>query len=320
MARKFDVAVMHDFFVDRLVHAGRLSAITDAISEKEEAGGGGVHGFPQDEVAGGNAVNLARGLARLGLRTLLITHSDPSHEGLLRNSFKGLQAEVRVKPLAAGLTVAFEGEANIMLNDVRGAGEFGPSILDESDWDALEGSKVVCSVNWASNRKGTELLVALRSRLGGEKTIFFDPADFRDRAPEFQELLRLLAAKHLVDWVSMNTQEGGAAARALGIGSRDRGKMCRALAGRLGVVFDLHGLDASLTSEGTRLSEATIERARPRRLTGAGDAWDAGAIFGRLRGMDEAPRLRFANRVARLYLQSPEHLPPTIEEVMGVSR
>ena len=306
---------MHDFFVDRLVHVSSMSGMIRTLSEKAARGGGGLHGFQQEEVRGGNAVNLAHALARLGLRTLLITHSDKTYEPLLRRTFAGLKAEIRIKPAPAGLTVAFEEKLNVMIGDTRGASEFGPSMLDENDWSALENSRVVCSVNWAANLLGTELLMALRKRLGSEKTIFFDPADFRDRVPQFKKLLEKIADRHLVDWVSMNEQEGIASAKALGVGSSDLGKMCMELAARLGLVFDLHAVRRSYTSEGTRLASATVVKARSRRLTGAGDVWDAGAILGRLKGLDEVPRLRLANRAARLYLENESFMPPTREQI-----
>jgi sugar/nucleoside kinase (ribokinase family) len=315
MPRKFDVAVMHDFYIDRLLYTDSIGGITKAVRDKADEGGGGVHGIRQEDVRGGNAVNLAHALARLGLRTLLITHSDRVHEGVLRQAFEGLDVELRVKPRATALTVAFEGEVNVMLGDGRGASDFGPSLLDKGDWLALENSRVVCSVNWAINRQGTKLLLALRRRLGPEKPIFFDPADFRDRGSQFEELLKVLMEHHLVDWLSMNEQEGIAAAEALGIKTEDLGEMCMALAHNLGVVFDLHGVKASYTSEGTRISRASVNAVRAKRLTGAGDVWDAGAIFGRLEGMSEVRRLAFANKVARLFLLSKELAPPTLAQV-----
>lgn len=315
MVRKFDVAVMHDFYIDRLLYAGSIGAFTKRVLRKAALGGGGIHGVRQEDARGGNAVNLAHALARLGLRTLLITHSDRTHDGILRQTFDGLDAELRVKARPTALTVAFEGDVNVMLGDGRGASDFGPSLLDEGDWSALENSRLVCSVNWAINRRGTELLLALRRRLGREKAIFIDPADFRDRGAQFQGLLDALARKHLADWVSMNEHEGVATAEILGIPTRDLGGMCRALARKLGVVFDLHAIRASYTSEGTRVSRVPVETVKARRLTGAGDVWDAGAIYGRLKGMDETRRLVFANTAARLYLKGRELAPPTLTRV-----
>ncbi len=316
MARGFDVAVMHDFFVDRLVHAESLQGLTRLINAKARDGGGGIHEIGQTEVRGGNAVNLAHALARLGLRTLLITHVDGAHERLLRQTFEGLDVELRVKPLRAGLTVAFEERVNVMLGDGGGAAEFGPSLLDQEDWEGLRAANVVCSVNWAANKRGTELLVALRKRLGKEKAIFFDPADFRERRLQFKELLRLIKKEKLVEWISMNEQEGLAAANLVGLKSRDLGQVCRGLAKALGVVFDLHATKVSYSSEGLGVTSARVARTKARRLTGAGDVWDAGAIYGRLRKMDEQRRLVFANAAAKLYLESDEPLPPSAVEVL----
>ena len=315
MARKFDVAVMHDFYIDRLLYAGSLEGFAGSVREKASEGGGGIHGAHQEDVRGGNAVNLAHALARLGLDVLLITHSERIHQGVLRQTFEGLRVELRIKPRPAALTVAIEGDVNVMLGDGRGASDFGPSSLDGGDWRALGDSRVVCSVNWAVNRRGTALLRALRRRLGPRKPVFFDPADFRDRGRESDELLHILAEEHLVDWVSMNEQEGIAAAKLLGIESKDLGEMCKALAKALGVVFDLHAVGASYTSEGTRVTKVRIDSVKPRRLTGAGDVWDAGAIYGRLKGMGEQERLRFANAAAKLYLKGRELAPPTLAQV-----
>lgn len=317
MPRKFDVAVMHDFYIDRLLYAGAMGRFTESLKTKAAEGGGGIHGTRQEDVRGGNAVNLARALARLGLRTLLITHSDRTHEGVLKQSFEGLDAVLRIKPRPTALTVALEGDVNVMLGDGKGASDFGPALLDGSDWRALENSRVVCSVNWAINRRGTELLLALRRHLGPRKPIFFDPADFRDRGKDFDYLLKVLLTKHPADWISMNEQEAVAAANALGIENEGLGEVCRSLAERLEVVFDLHADSASYSSEGTRVSKSKVTPVKPLRLTGAGDVWDAAAIYGRLKGMEEPDRLRFANRAARLYLKNRDAEPPTLTQVKG---
>ncbi|MDG6916377.1 MAG: carbohydrate kinase family protein [Nitrososphaerota archaeon] len=312
MPREYDVAVMHDYFVDRLVHVRGLEKTMGEVAEKAASGGGGIHGTSQEEIRGGNAVNLAHALARLGLRTLLITHCEPAHEHLLKSAFRGLRADLRVKPLPAGLTVAFEESTNVMLSDGRGASDFGPSVLSEDDWAGLEGSRVVCSVNWAANRRGTQLLQGLRRRLGPEKTIYIDPADFRDRLDRFKGLAKLISERRLVDWVSMNEFESLSAATTLGIESADRATRCLYLARALGVVFDLHCVDGAYTSEGTSVTASPARRVRTRRLTGAGDVWDAASIYGRLKGMDERARLRFANMAAALYLGGREPVPPTL--------
>lgn len=317
MTTKYDVAVMHDFFVDRLVHVGSIDRITKMVRAKADAGGGGIHDISQDEVRGGNAVNMAHALARLGLKTLLITHADAGSQRLLETTFQGLDAELRVKPLKAGLTVALEGADNVMMSDGGGASEFGPEELGADDWKALKGAKVVCCVNWAANSRGSALLETVRRRLGKGQTLFFDPADFRDRVPEFRKLMSLISRKHLVDWVSMNEEEGKAAAQALGLEPRTLGEVCMLVARELGVVFDLHARRTSFRSEGNRVVAVPGPKAKSKRLTGAGDVWDAGVIYARLQRWDDRRALGFANAAAILYLENEAPVPPGLGEVLA---
>lgn len=317
MVRHFDVAVMHDYYVDRLLSTRSIRSLQREVLDKARAGGGGIHGIPQVEIRGGNAVNLAHAAARLGLRVLLITHSEPGHEHLLRSSFQGLDAELRVKPTPAGLTVAFEESVNVMLGDARGAGSFGPDLLDEKDWDALGSSRVVCSVNWAANRKGTELLVALRRRLGRDATIYLDPADFRDNPVKFRTLLRRIRKEKLADWVSMNREEGEAACRLLGVARGSAESTCVRLSRALGARLDLHGEETVSTCQRGVVESCRVGDVKPRRLTGAGDVWDAGSVYGALADMKDKERLRFANAAAKLYLESREPVPPRLEEVLS---
>jgi sugar/nucleoside kinase (ribokinase family) len=311
---------MHDFFVDRFVMAGSLSRFARSVITKAGQGGGGIHGISQQDLRGGNAVNLAHALASLGLRTLLISHSDVSHERLLREPFEGLNAEVRVKSRPPGLTVALEGEVNVMLGHGGGAADFGPDLLDEGDWKALAGAGVVCSVNWAANKSGTPLLSTLRSRLGSQKTIFFDPADFRDRLGEFTALLALIRRKRLVDWMSLNELEALEAARVLHLAATGPREACAAVAERLQVCLDVHTAKESFSSKGDDTVAVQTKRVRPRRLTGAGDVWDAATIYGRVKKFSDQERLRFANSAAGLYLTGDTPSPPSLRDVLDALR
>ena len=320
MSQDFDVAVMHDFFVDRLVHTRSLSKLAESVIGKANQGGGGIHGISQQDVRGGNAVNLAHALARLGLRTLLITHSDTTHMRILREPFEGLDADVRIKPKPPGLTVAFEGEVNVMLGHGGGAEDFGPELLDPDDWKALMGARVICSVNWAANRSGTRLLATLRGRLGKEKVIFFDPADFRDRLQEFTGLLAVITKKRLVDWMSLNEYEALQAVRVLGVKTTGLGDTCTAVARRLRVSLDIHTARKSFSSNGDKATEVRTRRVEVRRLTGAGDVWNAGSIYCRLKSFSDSERLRFANTAAGLYLTAGSPSPPELGDVLDALR
>lgn len=313
--RLYDAAVMHDFFVDRLMRPRSFRGLFSVADAKAGQGGGSVHGVLQEDVRGGNAVNLAHALARLGARVLLITHSDAEHSGMLLESFKGLRADVRIKQLPPGLTVSLEGRVNVMLSDSGGAANFPPSLLSAQDWVSLRRSRVVACVNWAANRRGTELLYALRRKLGPRKTLFLNPSDVRDRFGDYRALLRRMRERRLVDWVSMNEYEAAATSRALGLGNLGPRRACLEIAGALGVRADVHTEDAVHTSSGSGVISVPTKRVRPKRLTGAGDVWDAASIAAFLRGMDDRDRLEFANTAARLFVKSGGPVPPTLAEV-----
>ena len=307
---------MHDFFVDRLVHTGGIRELASSVTEKANQGGGGIHRILQEEIRGGNAVNLAHALARLGLRVLLITHSDETYESLLKRPFEGLDAEIRAKPRPPGLTVALEGEVNVMLGHGGGTEDFGPELLDADDWKSLESAKVVCSVNWAANAQGTALLSALRRKLGAKKQIYFDPADFRDRVEEFASLLSRIRVHHLVDWMSLNEEEAHATGRILEMDNEDLGKVCSSVSKDLGVGLDVHTAAGSYSAAGGRVAFDKTMEVKALRLTGAGDVWDAGSIYGRLKNLGDEARLRFANTAARLYISAKNPTPPELEDVL----
>jgi sugar/nucleoside kinase (ribokinase family) len=313
--KRFDVAVLHDYFVDRLVHTGEIKSFIGMIERKNGEGGGGIHGVSQEDIRGGNAVNLAHALSVLGATTLLITHSDSHHLPLLVETFEGLDAELRVKPLPAGLTVAFEGRTNVMVSRVGGAGAFSPELLDETDWKMLKGCRIVCSENWAANSKGTQLLVALRKKLGGKAVIFLNPADFRDQLGRFATLCRLMKKTRIIDWLSVNEYEAAAAASALGLRIAGSGAVCRAISGALGIRVDVHTDHVSYSCTEGLLVSARAKRVAPRRLTGAGDVWDAASIYAWLHGYGEGERLKFANAAGRAYVSSPSVAPPRLAEV-----
>ncbi len=289
---------------------------------KAEQGGGGIHDVEQSEVRGGNAVNLAHALGRLGDRVFLITHADKNHETLLREALRGLKVGLSLKERPAGLTVALEGRhlkriVNVMLGDLGGAGEFPPSLLTESDWKAMKSSRVVCMLNWAANTRGNELARGLRENLGDKKRIFFDPADVRDRVERFRELLSLVKRKRVVDWVSLNKFEARATGTILHLRARNEERLCFLIARELDARVDIHTEEASFSSDGHVTVSHRTELMKPSRLTGAGDVWDAASIHFYLHGKNDSVRIALADTAARFYINSKEAEPPTEREILS---
>ncbi|HXW36533.1 MAG TPA: carbohydrate kinase family protein [Nitrososphaerales archaeon] len=318
--RKFGATVLHDFFVDRIVFCEDLSSLTRRVNSKAREGGGGVHGVRQTQVRGGNAVNMAEALARLGTKTYLVTHSDASCMALLKKGFEGLPVELSVKSLEPGLTVALETrekgkKLNVMLGHSGGAGDFPPSLLDEHDWRAIESSEVVCSVNWAANRRGTELLQEVRIHRRG-KPLFLDPADFRDRPADYLALLKQIKRTGVVDWLSLNEFEAQATARLLGLTRASARATCRGLARELEIRVDVHTESGSHTSVGGQTWSHDVRRVDPHVLTGAGDVWDAASVHYFLAGAEDHRRIELADRAAGIYVRSDAAEGPTEGELL----
>ena len=78
------VVVMPDYFVDRVVTVPERRSLTELLKEKIEAGGGSIHHMSQVEVKGGNAVNLGYALAKLGVRTEIVTIAEGISKVLLQ--------------------------------------------------------------------------------------------------------------------------------------------------------------------------------------------------------------------------------------------
>ena len=164
--KKLDVVVMPDFFLDRLINLNCgapyfFSMVTDVADRK----GGSIDGIAQTEIRGGNAINTASALAALGVKVTPIACT--SKLGLQQINFYLKRYHVDTSHIKlsakASLTTALEfktenGKANVMLRDLGSLADFGPSNLNESDYEVIERVDYVCVFNWVGTRKfGTEL-------------------------------------------------------------------------------------------------------------------------------------------------------------------
>jgi ribokinase len=318
-----DAVVLHDFFVDRLVFSRKIGSLLETIAAKGEEGGGGIHDVAQAEVSGGNAVNLARVLTRLGTGTYLITHSDRVHQELLREGFDLSRATFSVKPLEPGLTVALEGKVgtrrvNVMLAHLGGAGEFSSALLNATDWRVMKASRIVCTLNWSANAFGTELLREIRRRMGEKKMVFLDPADMRDRILPYRSLLSASRKEHLFDWLSANEPEARITSRLLGVKKERPDQVCKEVAKALSIRFDLHTEHGSYTSDGREVQAHRVRPSVPAMLTGAGDVWNAASIHFFLTGSSDADRIELADIAAGLFVCSRDGRVPSRREVLSL--
>ena len=116
---------------------------------------------------------------------------------------------------------------------------------------------------------------------------------------EINELIREVIGSGLVDIMSLNLEEAGAFGGLDFLRTQTR--------------VDLHTKEYSRSFLGFRESDKIPGFSiSPIRLTGAGDAWNAGDVLGELFGFSDANRLLLANSVAAAYISDSQGKHPTI--------
>ncbi|MCK4280327.1 MAG: hypothetical protein KAW94_07095, partial [Candidatus Thorarchaeota archaeon] len=83
-----------------------------------------------------------------------------------------------------------------------------------------------------------------------------------------------------------------------------------------GVRVDLHTSEFSASIENDETTVVPAFRVECKIMCGAGDAWNAGNIYGTLTNLGTKDRLHLANAVASLYVSSPSATHPSGEEVI----
>ena len=113
-----------------------MDNLTEIIENKIRVGGGSVRGLNSVDIKGGNAVNVAYCLARLGAKVDLFTVADKIGYSVLNSTFKKFNSQVNlhIKNGKHGLTTIFEftnpsfAVSNVMLSDVGDNSNFGPEL------------------------------------------------------------------------------------------------------------------------------------------------------------------------------------------------
>jgi sugar/nucleoside kinase (ribokinase family) len=335
--KKLDAVVMPDFFLDRLINlncdASRFfSMVADVAGRK----GGSIDGVAQTDIRGGNAVNTASALAALGVKATPIVCTDKL--GLQQIEFFLKQYGVDTSHIKlsakASLTTALElktknGKANVMLRDLGSLVDFSPSNLTDDDYKLIEDADYVCLFNWAGTRKfGTELSQSVfqRTKAKGNGKTYYDTADPTPNRDKIPDLMEKVLKTQQVDILSVNENEAISYAALLNNEiSEYRGKLrfdelamesARVLAKHLQARIDLHTTSFSATF--TTKSEVVVPafKVKALRVTGAGDAWNAGNILGDGNALPDECRLALANVVAACYLADPEGKHPTRQKLV----
>lgn len=324
------VCCLPDLFLDHLVPLGPAEAALDDLADVARRGGGNRHTGPQALQVGGNAANLARGLARLGVDASLVAPTDGVGASMARDELAPLGVDVggvrdvgqaaHTAALEFGAEAGAASGANVMLSDPGPLEGLGPEDLREGDRAQVREADVVAVTNWAKTRPGGTALLEEVARLADEAgaDVYVDTSDPAPRPRE--EVEALLASPALDGGVAawgMNEHEARVLAGAAGADDPTVEEAADVLAERTGARVDVHTAEAAWTRGGADAATAPAFDVDPRRLTGAGDAWNAGNILAGLLGLPDRDRLRVAHAVAALAIRDPEGPGPDRGAVAG---
>ena len=334
---KFKVVVMPDFFLDRFVtYPGEVQKFSKAVTEVAARLGGKILGVKQLELRGGNAANTAAALAALGAKVYPIITTSFLGLHLLKFYLEPLGVDLSyVKTdgevaLTTALELAYNGEhVNIMMSDLGSLPNFGPKSLNEEDFQLLQNADYVCVFNWAAtSRWGTELAekVFRHVKEKGKGKTYCDTADPNPNKENIPKLVRKVLSRKLVDIFGVNENEAYVYASHFSPIMKsiqqkperhEFAKECaRVLAKRLSARVELH--TSLFAGSFTKYNEVVVPafNVSALRSTGAGDAWNAGNIFGDALGLPDSCRLTLANAVAAYYVSSPTAEHPTLSQLV----
>ena len=318
----FHVVLCPDFFVDHFLTLGEFEHTFARIKDVYQQGGGNFPGISQKIHQGGNAANSALALARLGVKSHLICRTDEFGLHLL-NYFLGknsvdLSCVKTDGKLAVTAALEFgEGHTNVMIGDTGSVSDFAFESLDENDLELISNSDMLCVLNWNLNKNGTELARKTFKFAKEHNTkTFFDTGDPSPRKNEIQELMKDVLTDENLDILGLNENELLHYSDITIDSDEDIIKAAVSLKNKIHARIDLHTANLSCTIDKEKIVVPAQELSKIYRSTGAGDAWNAGDIFGELLGFDDEERLLFANLVAGCYISSSEPVLPTLEKII----
>jgi ribokinase len=342
------VTILPDFFVDRIIQVLDYPIFMNDIQKKIVAGGGSMRGYSSVDIKGGNAVNMAYSLAKLDVRVELFTIADEIGSAILRSVFLPFRTNVNLHIIKGkhGLSTVFEfsnssissisasSSSNVMVSDVGDNDNFGPELIESQEVRMiLRSSDAVIMTNWASNLRGTELLDYVFTN-STKSVHFLDPADIERRCFEFINVLK--SRSNLVDFLSINENEYNLIIKALEsvIGYNNNTLLAfdsnlypdninafcesaKLLSNFINLTVCIHTTKGSAISDGHEsLFVDSIVPSKIDIVSGAGDSWDAGFIFGHLYGFTTIEKICFANLLSSLHVGNLFGDNPSLSEII----
>jgi len=337
--RKFSAVVMPDFFLDRLIcYKEDFEQFSKAILDVASRKGGSIDKIRQLEIRGGNAANTAAALATLGAKVYPLIRTSPLGLNLLKFYLQPYNLDLsHVKSdgetsITTALEFFYRGEkVNVMIRDLGSLTDFGPASLSSYDYQILAQADYVCIFNWAGTRKyGTELAqtVFRHVKNSGKAKTYYDTADPLPNRDEIPSLMKKVLQTDLVDILSLNENEAIIYAsqlepKKLSALKKQHKKLDRLamesakiLLSHLSARIDIHTTTLSATfAKNKKLATIPTLKVPVRRVTGAGDSWNAANIYSDANNFPDELRLVFNNTFAAYYINSQKAEHPTLNKL-----
>lgn len=334
---EFNVVVMPDFFLDRLISLKySIKRFSETLENVARRKGGCIDGIEQTELRGGNAISTASALAALDVKVVPIACTSILGLQIIKFFLEPLGADLsHIKTFKRlSITTAMElesnnGKVNVMLRDTGALANFGHHHLDDYDFKTIENADYVCVFNWAGTRRyGTELAKTIfhHVKIKGKGKTYYDTADPTPNKEKIPELVKNVLRGKNVDILSVNENEAVLYASQLSDEIEKLGKKlrfeelakesARILASQISARVDLHTTSFSATFTKKRETLAPAFEIPVLRATGAGDAWNAGNILGDAYKLSDDCRLTLANAVAAYYISNQSGMHPTRKQLM----
>ena len=210
-----------------------------------------------------------------------------------------------------------EEHKNVMVGYTGSVSDFNFEQLDENDLQLISDSDITCVVNWSLNKNGTGLArdVFRFAKKYNVKT-FFDSGDPAHRKHEIPTLINDVLTNKDLDILGLNKNELAHYCNITNMNnSEDILKAAISLKKKITARIDLHTASFSCTINNKNTVIPSIILPEIFRITGAGDAWNAGNIFAELLDFNDDERLLFANIIAGYYISSSNPIHPNLEDI-----
>ncbi len=329
-----NVVILPDFFLDHFVVLDDFDSFTSGIERLATQGGGNLMGTNHLIRRGGNSVNTASALLRLGLDPTLIVTTDEQGSLLLKSLVDPSLDLSHVHTdgkLAATVSIELEYQArpvNLMVSDSGSVANFSFDDLTEDDILSIRESTLTALLCLNHNKNGSALAKDLFSMLksDGSTITFMDTGDPSGNPSLISSLTKDVLGDGLVDILGANENEISWFAAAISNDSNrwkpgrleqhDWLRAAKLVSSEIGVRVDLHTPLFSACIIEDHLAAVPSFEMTPRLTCGAGDSWNAGDIYGSLYGLSDVDRLTMANALAALYVSSENAEHPTKNQII----